>query len=363
MRARFNEDLLLWAIATLQPASVGDALQFINEIFPDVQPLPKIKDLDYLIEEWRQLRYIERVHGKSRLYSITYRGNDKLTKPLRHYRDKVRLFLLKAAHDARFEVSEGVQQGMGGDSPSEIGSSDIQEAAWPISSAAAPRGPRHIGRTYWPRSVKQLDFRVGSEPRSPDTFLEYYSFPSISSIQKASIRESGQNDLSISDLGIAIGISPRLLTSFTHKPERHYRRFEIGKRGGGVRIIRSPKVFLKIVQYWLLDYLLYRLPIHDSCHSYQKGKSILSNAVPHVNKAYVANIDIEDFFGSISNKMIQKLLMTNGYGELLSHSISLLVTLDNVLPQGAPTSPIISNAYLFELKLNSENYLSIINNG
>lgn len=348
MKARFNEDLLLWAIATLQPASVGDAIAFIREIFPDVTPLPSIQEVEPIVLRWLDERYIVRVHGKSRLYSISYAGNDKLSVRLRRHRDKARIYLLKAAHSASFQSSGEAFQELAGDSPAVSSSSNTQEGSWPISSASDPRVPRDPVRTYWPRVVKQLNFKVGSVPRSPDTTFIYYSFPSVQSIHDAGERFAPSNDLSITDLGIALGISPRLLTSFIHKPARHYRQFEIGKRGGGKRVISSPRLFLKVIQYWLHDYFLYQLPIHDSCHSYQKGKSILSNAEPHVGKLFVANIDIEDFFGSISKNMVNQLLRNNHFGEHLSNAIARLVTLNDALPQGAPTSPTISNAFLYE---------------
>lgn len=348
MRARFNEDLLLWAVATLQPASLGDALAFIREVFPEIRPLPLAKDLEPLIQNRQSEEYVLRVHGKSKLYSITLKGNKKLPIRLRRHRDKTRLFLLKAAHDAKFCLSGEAQQGLDGASPPADGSTGIQEGSRPISSGVRPREPRPATRTYWPRVVKQLDFKVGSEPRSPDTFFQYYSYPSVHAVHAASNSSAAPDDLTITDLATALGISPRLLSSFIHKPSHHYRQFEIGKRGGGCRVISSPKIFLKVVQYWLLDYFLFELPVHNACHSYRKGHSILNNAEPHVGKRFVGNIDIEDYFGSINKEMIQQLLVENGIGECLANSISRLVTLDDSLPQGAPTSPLLSNAILFD---------------
>lgn len=347
MRTRFNEDLLLWSIATLQPASIGDALAFLTEIFPDVKPLPRVKDLEPLIEEWVDEGYILRVHGKSRLYSTTSRCNQKLGIPLRRHRDKTRLFLLKDVRNASLRASRVAQQDMAGASPAEVSSIGTQEGSRPISSDATPRRPRSHVRTYWTRVIKQLDFRVGSAPRSPDTYFEYYSFPTVAAIHEASDKSGEVGDLSISDLGLAIGVSPRLLTSFTHKPERHYRQFEIGKRSGGKRVISSPKTFLKVVQYWLLDYALFDLPVHDNCHSYRPHRSILTNATPHVGKRFVGGIDVEDFFGSINKKMLVKFLTDQGIGRLFANTIAGLTTLNDGLPQGAPTSPLLSNAFLY----------------
>ncbi|RNC67511.1 MAG: RNA-directed DNA polymerase [Desulfuromonadales bacterium] len=154
--------------------------------------------------------------------------------------------------------------------------------------------------------------------------------------------------MSAVDISLALGISPRLFTSFTHAPENHYRSFQIGKRGGGTRQIDSPRVFLKTVQCWVVEYFLWRLPSHPSCHSYQKDKSIQTNASPHVGKKFVANVDIENFFGSITTEMVRMLFLRNGMGEQLSKNLSKLLTLRGSLPQGSPASPIISNAFLYE---------------
>ncbi len=351
MKTRFNEDLLLWAIATLQPASIGDALFLIQKVFPEIAQMPKISSLQKTVEGWSKKRYVLRVHGKSRLYSITILGNRKLSIPLRRHRDKARLFLLKAARYANLYSSGETQRGLAGASPAGDGSSSTQEGSRPINSAGSPRAPRPTGRIYWPRVAKQLAIQVGSELRSPDTFFEYYSFPSVQAIHNASDGRSPADDLSITDLGIAIGVSPRLLTSFTHRPAGHYRQFEIGKRSGGNRVISSPKTFLKVVQYWLLDYALWNLPVHENCHSYRRGHSILTNATPHVGRRFVGNMDIEDYFGSISEAMLERFLRSNGFGDLFSNTIAKLTTLEDSLPQGAPTSPWLSNAYLYSFDL------------
>lgn len=346
MRVTLNENILLWAVAVLQPASARDVRNFISKIYPENSQIPKIKEIEDFFLLWREAGYLQRVHGKSKLYSATSKANLKLSVKLKRSRDKARLFLLKSIRIDRLNASRGREQESVGESPSKDCSIILQEGTWPIKTAALPRCPRTSGRFYWPRISKQLNFEVGPIFSSPDTFFNFYSFPSIKAIHRASHNPASETDLSITDLAIAIGISPRLLSSFIHAPENHYRQFIIGKRGGGERIINTPRTFLKVVQYWILDYLLHSLQFHPSCHSYQKGKSILTNSLPHVGKKFVANIDIVNFFPSISEKMVFDILRNNNFGEQLSKTVSRIVTLKNSLPQGAPTSPIISNALL-----------------
>jgi retron-type reverse transcriptase len=226
--------------------------------------------------------------------------------------------------------------------------------ARPISAADGPvtrvaPSALNVGRTYWPRCVKQL-IKVGSGWPSPDTFLHLYSFPSVASLKLVSDRAAeGDGDLSLTDLGLAIGISPGLLTSCIHGPKGHYRHFTIQKRGGGDRLISAPRIFLKTVQYWLLDYFLDRLPLHPCSHAYQVGKSIVTNASVHVGKKYVANVDIKDFFPSIRPDLVAAMLEQHGIGPQLAATIARLSSLENGLPQGAPTSPRLSNAYMFDV--------------
>ena len=354
MTVRLNDRLLLWGLAVLQPASPGDVLRFIRMIFPEVSDVPAVKDVQPTVDRWVEEGNVIRVYGRSKLYSLTAKGNHLMPIALRRTRDRARVFLLKEARAAKVSMSGDAPQRLAGASPAVNGSSGIQEGARPISPAAAPREARSNGRSYWPRVVKQL--QVGSSWPSPDIFFELYSFPSLHSVHLASDNPAGESDLSISDLGLAIGVSPRLLTSFIHRPTNHYREFRIGKRGGGERTISAPRLFLKTVQYWLLDYVLWRLPQHHCSHAYRAGLSIVTNAQAHVGKMYVANVDIKDFFPSIQWEAVAKTLRAHGCGPKLASAVARLTSLRNGLPQGAPTSPVLSNVYLLDIDASISRY-------
>ena len=81
----------------------------------------------------------------------------------------------------------------------------------------------------------------------------------------------------------------------------------------------------------------------------------------HVGKAYVANVDIENFFPSIGFKAIAELLRRNGFGPQVAEAVARLTSLGNGLPQGAPTSPTLSNAFLFQFDDRIARYCAINN--
>ena len=351
MTGRVNRELLLWGLGVIQPASAEDLCLFLEAMYPDSGPMPSANLIEAELERFANLGWIICVYKKLALYSLREKANLRMPVSLRHERDKLRLVLMKSAKGARFGLSGEAEQELSGDSPDIDVSSNVKEVARSPDSAVSPLSrsrsiARPNGRVWWPRLLKQLDFPVGLKSVSPDPRLSYYSFPTLASVNKACVDDTVEKDLDVSGLATAIGISGRLLGFFMHQPTKHYRQFAIGKRGGGTRTINSPRLFLKMVQSWINDYLLWRLPQHDSSHAYRRGRSIITNADQHIQKRYVGNLDIEDFFGSVRQQAVKKLLRDNGFGYQLAYIISQITTLGNSLPQGAPTSPCISNAYL-----------------
>ncbi|MBU0471456.1 MAG: retron St85 family RNA-directed DNA polymerase [Nanoarchaeota archaeon] len=342
MSARFNWRIILWALGVVQPATAKEIRELLLKVFPDAGRIPSQDEFKVYLNLWEKERLVGVVNRKSAHYSLTSRGNYRMGSDLRYNRDKVRLFLMKEARRNRIYLSGEQIKELVGDSPTVIGSREIYKRHRPII-AALPC----FGRNYWPMLLGQL-LADPLKNGSPDNHLALYSFPSFESLISSYDRFSRIKKPSLHLLALAIGISPRLISYIIYKRPEHYRQFEIGKRGGGTRNICSPRVFLKTIQYWILDYLLFALKIHPSCNSYQKGKSIITNASDHVGKNYVANIDIKDFFNSISERSISKFLCNQGYDAGFSELISKLVTLNDGLPQGAPTSPHISNAFMYQ---------------
>ncbi len=138
---------------------------------------------------------------------------------------------------------------------------------------------------------------------------------------------------------------------FSKKIKNSYKSFSIKKRNGKLRTIDAPPYSLKLLQQKLLLILESVHTPLPCAHGYIKGRNILSNATSHVDKKFLLNIDLKDFFSQIHFGRIVGMFIAPPFslGREAAQTIAQLVCLRGVLPQGAPTSPIISNmvcAYL-----------------
>ena len=169
------------------------------------------------------------------------------------------------------------------------------------------------------------------------------------------------------DLAGAMGLTlPELKFLCFHREvarTTHYRRFLLPKKTGGQRTISAPMPRLKRAQYWVLDQLLAKVPCHAAAHGFLPGRGIVSNAAPHTGRAVVINLDIQDFFPTVTFPRIKGVFRGLGYDERVATMLALLCSenpcdelevdgerffvggkgRDRVLPQGAPTSPMLTN--------------------
>lgn len=141
----------------------------------------------------------------------------------------------------------------------------------------------------------------------------------------------------------------------------HYVRFTIKKRSGGERQLAAPHQKLKAVQKQILQKILERLDPGPDAHGFVKRRSTVTNAQAHVARHDLINLDISDFFPTIHWRRVRGLFKSFGYSPAVATIVALLVTEaprtvaeydgkkywvavgERVLPQGAPTSPALSN--------------------
>jgi len=122
-----------------------------------------------------------------------------------------------------------------------------------------------------------------------------------------------------------------------------YQQFEIPKRRKGIRKILAPLQHLKTIQRQILRRVLGGLQPHACATGFCRGHSIVTNALPHVGKATIIRMDLKDFFPSTTALRVNYFFRFIGWNAEASDLLTRLCTRDNALPQGAPTSPKLSN--------------------
>lgn len=144
-------------------------------------------------------------------------------------------------------------------------------------------------------------------------------------------------------LAALLGVSTEYVASVVSAGEYHYRRFSIPKRNGGIRVIEAPRAVLKNCQRWVLKNILQKIDISSSAKGFVKRRSIKSHAQVHVGAQRILKLDFDEFFPSISKGRVISIFRSIGYSESVSLYLASLCCLRERLPQGAPTSPALSN--------------------
>lgn len=167
-----------------------------------------------------------------------------------------------------------------------------------------------------------------------------------------------------------------------------YKRFKLRKKRGGFRVIQTPVDELKYLQKWILINILEKIPSHPSCKGFDKTLSIKKNAEVHLNREAILKIDLLRFYDSINERRIYGIFKKIGYHPNLAVSLAKICSIipdtqflssfkkkelglknkiieksEGLLPQGAPSSPKLSNLITISIdnrltKLANKNDLS-----
>ncbi|MCG6155483.1 reverse transcriptase family protein [Rubinisphaera margarita] len=153
------------------------------------------------------------------------------------------------------------------------------------------------------------------------------------------------------------------------KSKAHYRYQWRTKRSGGYRLIEAPLPLMRQVQEQILDEILDRVPTHDAAHGFCAGRSVVTNAEPHVGQAVVVKFDLDNFYTRVRYSRVVAVFRSFGYSREVAIWLARLSTsaipanldfpgrqpkrlrlfLPRHLPQGAPTSPCMANLVAFSL--------------
>ena len=146
-----------------------------------------------------------------------------------------------------------------------------------------------------------------------------------------------------------LGVSGKALYSISNHTERHYHPVKVSKGNGEFRQLYVPDDFLKSVQRKINDKLLSLEKISPYATAYRQGGSTKVNANPHVGKPVLLKLDIRHFFDHLIYPIVKdKAFPKERYSEQNRVLLSLLCIYQDSLPQGAPTSPMISNIIMRE---------------
>ncbi len=145
-------------------------------------------------------------------------------------------------------------------------------------------------------------------------------------------------------LASELGLQPRHLFYLLRNADSNYYCTEIPKKSGGMRVLHVPSSLLKATQHCILRCFLEKMPVSRYATAYRKGGRLGHNATPHVGHTYVLKMDITDFFDSIAFPQIVGTVFPKGmYPTHIRAMLTQLCCRNDRLPQGAPTSPAISN--------------------
>tara|TARA_R110002074_G_scaffold148573_1_gene300074 strand:- start:605 stop:2440 length:1836 start_codon:yes stop_codon:yes gene_type:complete len=191
------------------------------------------------------------------------------------------------------------------------------------------------------------------------------------------------------ELARLLGVKPAVLTYclYVVKTESQYSQFRIPKKNGGDRLINAPTGTLKTIQSSLSNLLLdcldeinkemfpnselvketaknskllkvkcsnARVKQPSISHGFERKRSIITNAMMHLGKKHVFNIDLEDFFGSFNFGRVRGFFIKNEHFQLIPEIATVIAKIachNNELPQGSPCSPVIANLIAHSLDI------------
>lgn len=231
-----------------------------------------------------------------------------------------------------------------------------------IRRGPAGAGPPHAVRRWPVRPARPAERSAPFGPLVPPTIGELGTLLGV---------DAAELDALVDVRSMGARATPR---------QSHYAFTWIPKRTGGARLLESPKPRLRDAQRAVLDAILSKVPPHEAAHGFVRGRSVVSFAAPHVGRALVVRIDLEDFFGQVHAGRAQGIFRHIGASDTVARALAGLCTARTPsrvlrrrptspdepmeraerarmrlrgphLPQGAPTSPALANLAAFRLDL------------
>lgn len=161
----------------------------------------------------------------------------------------------------------------------------------------------------------------------------------------------------LDDFSVVTHISKYTIYQLSEHSDKYYKTYEIPKKSGGKRKISQPSKKLKGLQSWILVNILNKIQVSPSCKGFRKGSSILENALPHIGSNTILNLDLKNFFPTITSNQVYNVFKTIGYNKLIATVFTNICTYEETLPQGSSCSPMLANLTAWTLDLRIQGYV------
>ena len=146
-----------------------------------------------------------------------------------------------------------------------------------------------------------------------------------------------------------LGFPAKTLYALSNNVEKHYHTVLISKRDGSKRKLSVPDLILKMVQRSIADVILTQYPVSKYACAYKYGSNVQQNARPHVRKKKILKLDIDGFFDHILYSQVKNIVFfEEKYAPPIRTLLTMLCYYRESLPQGAPTSPAITNIIMYD---------------
>lgn len=202
------------------------------------------------------------------------------------------------------------------------------------------------------------NYDKGTKPRNNQTQPKKGFFDSVFTKKENTLPPFFQNrffswlpydDQAITWCANLLLVEKKVLRNLLTDIPSNYKKFRLGKRSGGYRTISAPNLELMAIQNVIYQRILLPVNIHPAATGFRHKVTIKDNARPHLGKECILKTDIIDFFGSIKKHTVIKTFEKMGYPNNISKVLAELCCLNKCLPQGAPTSPALSNIVAYEM--------------
>lgn len=295
---------------------------------------------DYILSEMKRLGFWKEDEDKPSVTSKLITEEAELSSELRKLLDKQRKVANKEAYLKELRLKRMAESRQKQKETKERRAREKQEKAAKWKEYKS-RHITYLGEGY----SKELNKTVNNTERLKENGLPIYG--------------------TVEEIASEFGMSLRMLRFLVFRRKTstitHYKRFYVNKKSGGKRLISAPMPKLKLLQNKIKEQIIDKVKINDAATGFVTSKSIIDNSKPHIAQDIVINLDLENFFPTITYERVLGMFKSLGYSPQTSTIFALActepdvtkVSLDNkdyyseltkrYLPQGAPTSPAVTN--------------------